>query len=273
MVKKIKATLKEIITIIKKPVMSILPGQLAFSFVLTIIPMVALVGIIATTFSISLDTITEFVSSFPDAVSNMLLPLINGRGFDLSILIFLITAFWLSTGGAHSIITASDVIYDNENHEPIKKRIKAIVMTFVLILLLIFMFVVPAFGDKLLRLLLNVINLDTATNEIMIVYYLLKYPISFLLIYFGLKIIYTMAPNQDIKSKSVTTGALFTTIMWMIVTEIYSFWVGSVAHYDIFYGSISNIIILLIWMYLLAYIFVIGLVMNAGIEKEKKVKI
>ena len=41
----------------------------------------------------------------------------------------------------------------------------------------------------------------------------------------------------------------------------------NVAHYDIFYGSISNIIILLIWFYILSYVFVIGLVMNAGIDK------
>ena len=65
-------------------------------------------------------------------------------------------------------------------------------------------------------------------------------------------------------------GALFTTVTWMLITQIYSFWVANIAHYDIFYGSISNIIILLTWMYILAYLFVIGLVMNAGINIENK---
>jgi membrane protein len=58
--------------------------------------------------------------------------------------------------------------------------------------------------------------------------------------------------------------------MWMVITQFYSYWVGNIAHYDIIYGSISSIIILLIWMYFLAYIFVIGLVLNAGIDCEKK---
>ena len=59
--------------------------------------------------------------------------------------------------------------------------------------------------------------------------------------------------------------------MWMLATQIYSGWVGNFAHYDIFYGSISNIIILLMWVYILAYIFVIGLIINAGIEEENLV--
>ena len=107
----------------------------------------------------------------------------------------------------------------------------------------------------------------------MTIYYLLKYPLSFILILVNIKIIYTMAPNKEIKSKSVTTGALFTTITWIIITQIYSFWINNVVHYDIFYGSISNIIILLMWMYFLAYAFVIGLVMNAGINIENKNKL
>ena len=268
MINKLKESIKQIFTIIRKPVMSILPGQLAFSFVLTIIPVIVLVAIIASVFSLSLDSITTFISNtFPKAVSAMLLPLIDGRGFDLSILIFLITAIYLASTGAYSVITAADVIYEIKPQKPLPKRIKAFIMTFVLITLIMFMIIVPAFGDKILKLLLSFIKSDTLSNRITIVYYILKYPISFFLIYFNIKLVYTIAPNKEIKSKTVTTGSIFTTIMWMITTQIYSFWVSNVAHYDIFYGSISNIIILLIWFYILSYVFVIGLVMNSGIDK------
>lgn len=271
---KFKEFIKKVITIIRKPVMSILPGQLAFSFVLTIIPLIALIALIASTFSISLDSITNFITdNFPNAVSSLLLPLINGRGFDISIIFFLITAFWLASGGAYSIITASDVIYELKPQNSLSKRIKAFIMTFVLITLIMFLFIVPAFGDKILGMITNLKSVESLKKEILIVYYSLKYPISFLLIYFNIKLIYTMAPNKEIKSKSVTIGSLFTTIMWMLITQIYSFWVTNVSHYDIFYGSISNIIILLIWMYFLSYVFVIGLVLNAGIENKNVVNI
>ncbi len=271
MLKKLKKIFYDVIEIIQKPVMSILPGQLAFSFVLTIIPMLVLVVIIASTFSISISSITEFIKdTFPSAVGNLLLPLLKGRGFDFSIMVFLLTGFWLASGGANSVITASDIIYGIEPQKFVPKRIKAFVMTFILIILIMFMFLVPAFGDTIFRLISNLKPFQNFSGEILIVYYLLKYPLSFLLIYFNLKLIYTIAPNKEIKSKTVTTGAVFTTVMWMVITQFYSYWVGNIAHYDIIYGSISSIIILLIWMYFLAYIFVIGLVLNAGIDCEKK---
>lgn len=270
MINKIKQYIKKIVKIIKKPVMSILPGQLAFSFVLTIIPIIALIGVLATTFSISLDSIIDFIVEYsPKAVSDMLLPLIDGRGFDLSILIYLLTALWLASTGAYSIITACDVIYNVNKRENISKRIKSVIMTFYLILLVLFMFLIPAFGDVIIDFVVSLKIFNSISEKIIVIYYVLKYPLSFIFIYIIIKIIYTIAPSKDIKSKTVTNGAIFTTIMWMIATEIYSFWIGNVAHYDIFYGSISNIIILLMWVYILAYIFTIGLIINAGIETDE----
>ena len=269
MIEKIKAQIKRIFKIIRKPVMSILPGQLAFSFVLTIIPVIALIAILATTFSISLDSITEMISNnLPKAVSDLLLPLINGRGFDLSILVYLVTAIWLASTGAYSIITASDIIYNIRKKNEVEKRIKSIIMTFFIISLVLFMIVIPAFGDFIFEFIASLKVFSTISDEILIMYYIFKYPLSFIFIYILIKIIYTIAPSKDILSKSVTRGSLFTTILWMVATQIYSFWVGNVAHYDIFYGSISNIIILLMWVYILAYIFVIGMILNSGMDEE-----
>ena len=269
MIEKLKRQIKKIIKIVRKPVMSILPGQLAFSFVLTIIPVIVLIAILATTFSISLDTITNIIkSNLPKAVSDLLLPLINGRGFDLSILFYLITALWLASTGAYSIITASDVIYNTRRKNEVEKRIKSIILTFFIISLVLFMIVIPAFGDFIVEFIANLKIFIGIKKEILIVYYILKYPLSFIFIYILIKIIYTIAPSKDIMSKSVTRGSLFTTTLWLIATQIYSFWVSNVANYDILYGSISNIIILLTWVYILAYIFVIGMILNSGMDEE-----
>mgnify|MGYP004462729613 CR=1 FL=1 len=264
--------IKNIYEITRKPVMSILPGQLAFSFVMTIIPVIVLIAVIASTFQISLDSITEFIKiSFPEGVSTLLLPLINGRGFDLSILTFLIAALWLASTGAYAVITASDVIYEVKSKNAIAKRIKSIVMIFLLLTLIMFMLIVPAFGDKIFNLIISLKIFAKVTNELTVIYLILKYPLSFILIYFNIKLIYTIAPSREISSKSVTRGSLFTTLMWMIITQLYSFWVNNVVHYDILYGSISNIIILLMWVYFLAYLFTIGLIINAGIDKGNNV--
>ena len=55
--KRARDFLKKVIAIIRRPEMRILPGQLAFFFVLSLIPLVALVGTIGSKFGLSIDSI------------------------------------------------------------------------------------------------------------------------------------------------------------------------------------------------------------------------
>ena len=90
-------------------------------------------------------------------------------------------------------------------------------------------------------------------------------------IYFNVKLIYTIAPDWKILSKHTTKGAIFTTISWIVVVQIYSYWVSNFSNYDIFYGSLSNIVVLMLLMYIISYILVIGIAINVR-SYEYKIK-
>ena len=166
------------------------------------------------------------------------------------------------------MIITSNEIYKIECSKVLKRRIKAILMTFILVLLVVFLLIVPVYGDSILSLALTYTNEDPRVVLLGSIYQILKYPLSIVLIYLNIKLLYTIAPDKSIKSQTTTYGAIFTTVTWVIATEIYSFYVATFANYDIFYGSISSIIILLMWVYILSYIFVLGMAINAGEKKE-----
>ena len=50
---------------------------------------------------------------------------------------------------------------------------------------------------------------------------------------------------------------------------IYSFWINNFSNYDIFYGSLSNLAILMLIMYFLAFVFVIGIGINVKTYEYK----
>lgn len=261
--------LKKVFHIIKRPEMRILPGQLAFFFVLSLIPLIALVGTIASSFNISVAALEEAMKvALPGDVSKTLLTFVSGKGLNFNIIIFFLSAFILASNGAHSMIITSNEIYKIECSKVLKRRIKAILMTFILVLLVVFLLIVPVYGDSILSLALTYTNEDPRVVLLGSIYQILKYPLSIILIYLNIKLLYTIAPDKSIKSQTTTYGAIFTTVTWVIATEIYSFYVATFANYDIFYGSISSIIILLMWVYILSYIFVLGMAINAGEKKE-----
>ena len=79
-----------------------------------------------------------------------------------------------------------------------------------------------------------------------------------------IKLLYTMAPDKHIASKYVNKGAVFTTVGWLIVTAVYSYYANNVANYNLFYGGLSGLVILMMWIYIIAYIFVIGIAINTN---------
>ena len=266
-----KGFLKKAIELIKKPEMRILPGHLAFFFVMSLIPIVALIGALASRLSISLDIIKEALGvSIPIGVEDFVHSIVSGKGLSFNIGIFFLSAFILASNGTHAIIIASNEIYKIKPKDVLRRRTKAILMTVILVEILFFLLIVPVFGDTIFNILKTSFDNSHTTEILYRIYRLLKYPLSIAVIYRNIKLIYIIAPDEEIEGNTATKGAIFTTISWIICSEIYSFYLDTFTKYDIFYGSISNIIILLLWVYMLSYIFVLGLVINAGSYKSNQ---
>ena len=257
-----KKYLKKLYNVIRMKEMRILPGHLSYFLVMSIMPLITLVSFIASFFNFSIMEITEFAFQFlPTEVVNLILPMFTNNNMSLN-LILMIIGFYIVSNGMHSIILVSNTLYktDEENH--IKLRIRSIFLTIILISLFFFTLIVMAFGNMILKFIFNLEIFSLISNYVYQLFVILKYPLAFILIYFFIKLLYTLSPVNRVKSKYVTKGALFTTIGWILITTIYSYYANNIAHYDLFYGNISNIVVLFIWIYILSYIFVIGIGIN-----------
>ncbi len=274
--KRIKQIIKKLYQIIMKPEMLILPGNLAFFIVLSLIPIVIIVGLVSTTFSVSIDSLISIIEeSMPSQVSDILISFISGKGIDFNVGFFTIVAFVLASNGPHSIIITSNTLYNFEHSSYLIRRIKAFILTILLVSMFIFIAIVLAFGNIILKTILEIGVFQGLSDVAYSIFVYLKWPVAFFIVFFMLKLIYTIAPDDKVPSKYVNKGAIFATIGFVIATAIYSYYVTHFAKYDIFYGSLSNIIILMMWIYLLSYILIIGIAINSSSfnyyksEKEK----
>lgn len=261
---KFKNYFKKIFQIIMSPEMSFLPGNLAFFLVLSIFPILTLIGVIASKLGVNVNSFINLISStFPNNVSDILNSFIQGKGFDMNIAIFMLIGFFLASNGAHALILVSNKLYGFKNDDYVKRRIKAFFLIILIILLFIFMLGFIGFGNYLLNLLLSKISDESLVKLIYSLFIILKWPFSLFIIYFNIKLIYTIAPDFKIMSKDTTKGAIFATLSSILVVQIYSFWITHFSNYDIFYGSLSNIVILMLITYIISYILVIGIAINA----------
>lgn len=264
----IKDFFKNFYKVLRKPDMVILPGNIAFYFVLAIIPSLSLISYGASILNLSTDVIYDFIAhSFSSEIADLILGvnLSNVVGFDF--IVTIIIGLYVASNGADAIILASNRIYNIDNKSWLKRRFKALGMTFLIVILLIFMLIVPVFGNTIISLIEEVNMNPIITVRIVAIFEFIQGPITWLIMFMLIKGLYSIAPDGKKSTRVVNYGALFTTIMFVVGTKVYSTYVTNYASYSALYGGLANIIVLMIWIYFLSYIFTIGMALN--FEKDE----
>ena len=256
-----------------------LPSTLAYYFVLSVVPIISILLLIAGSFNLSISFITDFFEeNFSPDLLDMITPIFSGDTLSLGFIIYILVAFFLASNGSDAIIVASNTIFNIPNRHYVKRRIKAFVITVLIFLLFTFMLVVPVFGEQILDIMVKIGVNNSIVDGVRFVYPVLNLPLTLFVTFYFIKLIYIIAPDEKIKSKYVNKGTVFTTLCWFVVTLGYSYYIKNIARYNVYYAGLSTIVVLMVWFYILAYIFVIGLSLNyrsveEQIEKTNTIKL
>lgn len=268
--KNIKRYLNKIIKILSLKELRILPAYLAYSFVLAIVPTATIIVIVAGCFSISIDSIISLINDvLPSYASEIVVGVISGKDFDISVGILNIFTFIAAANGMYAIVSASNNLYKIDNSSPLKDRFRSFLILIIIISAILFLIIVPMLGDKIILLLGKYEILDKIVENILLIFKAIKWPITFLFIFFNIRIIYSIAPSYKIEKHDTTLGAFITTVGWVVATAVFSYYIKYFAKYDLIYGALSGIIMLLIWFYILSFILILGIVINSA-EYNKK---
>ncbi len=260
------AFFKKVWEILNRPEMAVLPGQLAFFLILSLVPIITLIGYAASYFNISINYLIELIkTNFNDDVVNTIVPIVSGGGIDLNLIIMFIVMFYFAANGPASIIYTANEIHGIKQSTWIKRRIKAIIITLILVVLYLFVVLVPLLGKKII----NAVDYFNIKSMLTSILHVLQGPISWIIIFIFIKTIFTLAPDKKMPGARINLGAIFTTVGWVLATNIYGYYASHFARYDLFYAGLSNIAILMLWIYLLSYILVIGLSLTTKVNYEE----
>lgn len=266
-----KNFLKKILELITRPEMKVLPGQLAFFIILAIFPLLTLIGYIGSNISLFSTAFVSALNDFlPNDVAEIILPFVTESKITGNIAFFMIVGFILVSNGTNSLIIASNELFGISGDDVLKRRIKAFFMIILLMALFIFIILVLAYGNVLAKLIISQSIFSEVSDQLYFIFILLKWPIAIALIFFAIKLLYSVAPDDKIPSKFMNYGALFTTLGWVIITALYSYYISHFANYTMFYGSISTIIVMMIWIYFLSFVLVMGIAINSNVYNNTK---
>ncbi|WP_026885237.1 YihY/virulence factor BrkB family protein [Clostridium beijerinckii] len=74
--------------------------------------------------------------------------------------------------------------------------------------------------------------------------------------------VYRFAPAKKLVWKEVIAGSIFSTVGWVLVSFVFSFYIDNFNNYSRFYGSLGAVFILMTWLFLISIIFILGVEIN-----------
>ena len=185
------------------------------------------------------------------------------KGLGLGILFGLSLALYSAGSGIRAMMRAMNVAYgEREKRGLIQFYALAIGLT---VSVTFFMFAslavivgVPA--------LLSFIRLDGAAQ------WLARYMPWIILVWifaFATATLYRIGPSRrQAKFRWIVPGVIFATVAWMGMSSLFSLFVAEFSTYNKTYGSLSAVIILLIWFWLTAFVVIVGAELNAELERH-----
>ena len=234
-------------------------AQSAYFFMLSLIPIILLLlTLVKYTPVTKADVMTAVVQVFPTSFDSLIVSIVN-QVYNQSMAIVPITAvvaLWSAGKGVLAMTTGLNMIYECfETRNYLWLRLRSSVYTILFIIMILLYLVLPVFGNQLSIFLTSHAPILTPIVDNLLELRSIIAPVA--LLAFSL-VLYKFLPNRKITMIREIPGAIFTAIGWMVVSWVFSIYLDIFNGFSSMYGSLTTIVILMLWLYFCMYSILLG---------------
>lgn len=221
---------------------------------------ISLIGILGVSTSL-IDNISTIFSEFIPAlalitVRENLVESVQSRSlefFSLSLLIIL----WSGSSFMTSLVKALDKIFSIEETRPFWwRKIFSILLLFVVFIMFFLSFFLIFLGDFFLE----------RSGESRIPIKFIQFFLVFVIMTLNATALYRFALNYNIALRKLLPGAVVFSSLWILATLIFRYYVSNFGIYNVAYGPIGGLVVLILWVQITAFCILLGAVVNAVLE-------
>jgi len=178
-------------------------------------------------------------------------------------------AIFFSHNGVNSLIEAFNATYHTiESRKFFEQHFIALGLTLLLPVLVMVGIALIFFGQETLNWAIKI-----GWMKMDFTYYLIdigKWFIVVTLFFFCISFLYYLAPAKREKFKFFSIGSSLATLLIILTSLAFSFYVNNFGQYNTFYGSLGGLIVFLLWIYFNAFGLILGFELNASISSAKQ---
>jgi membrane protein len=255
---------------VKQDQVPLLSAGVAYYTLLSLFPAaiaaVSIYGLVANPDTVrdQIDKLTEMLSpSTADLVGEQIKQVTSGAGgaLGLATVIGILTALWSASSGMKALITGVNLAYDEvETRKFVKLRGLALLLTLGAMVLL---------GVALALIVGFPAVVDDWPTPLAWTAGILRWVLLAALLVAALAVLYRYAPNRDEPRWTwVSWGSGIATLLWILASVGFSIYANSFGNYNKTYGALAGVIILMFWLFLTAFVVLVGAELNTEMELQ-----
>ena len=276
-------------------------AEVAFFLILSLVPATILIAQILHLFTITMEAAHNLLGVYVSGeVYDLVSPLLEYQPRASVTILLIALALWSGSNAIFTLMRITNRAYGvvPKKGNPVLwvtlERLRAILMMLLVIVTMIFALYILVYGELIVRTSLSYSN-DFLGQEYTFseVWYTVRWVIAFFLFFFMVFSLYYILPRSGTvyaehakgsllhATKSVMAvwlenrrkgtlralpGSLFSATIMLVATWVYTFYVRQTAlgSFNILYGGLSSVVVLLLWLYAVAYILITGIQINAA---------
>lgn len=248
-----------------------LASQLAYYLVLSFFPfiifLITLVGFSSLSSAEVLEGLNAVLPSSIYDLTESIIREVFDKQYTGLLGVSIVLTLWTASSGFRAVIKGVNKAYNlKETRSFFKRSLISMLSVLALAITLLLALGMLVFGRVIGEYLQNVVPFY---KIIVILWNIFRYAFVFILMIFIFAAIYRVAPSKRLKWREVIPGAIFSTIGWIALSFVFSFYINNFRNYSRFYGSLGAVFILMTWLFLVSMIFIIGVEINCVITETK----
>jgi membrane protein len=245
-------------------------AQLAYYFLFALFPTLLFIVALASFFPVE-NLIDEMVTWFGHVTPPDIMKIITDQLRDISesrdtgLPTFgLLAALWTMSTAQTAIIGTLNQAYTITESRPFwKVRLIAVLLTITMAIFLLVSFAMLIVGPNALY---TVADWAGFGWQAAYVWSLLRWPVAFALVVTAVGLIYYVAPDAEQDWIWITPGSLLATTLWVAASLGFRYYVGNFGNFNETYGAIGGVMVLMMWLYITAFVILVGAEVNSEIE-------
>ncbi|MCA0145906.1 YihY/virulence factor BrkB family protein [Blastococcus sp. LR1] len=251
-------------------------AALTYYGVLALFPALAALASIVGLFTEPAQLREALTTVVPESAADTIGPVIdqiagNDQAAGIGLVIGLAAAIWSASGYVGAFTRAANIVYETpEGRKVWKLKPLQLLVTLVGVLFAAIIVALLVLSGPVVDAIASAIGIGEAGQT---VWSIAKWPVILVILALMVAVLYYSTPNVKLRGfKWVSPGAGVAILVAIIASAAFAFYVANFSSYNATYGALAGVVIFLIWFWLINVTLLLGIELDAEIERSKELK-